>query len=247
MNEILYGIGRSVIEPFSGTGDVIAAGELKDLNVSSTFSMEDVTGGNKMFPLASFPKDKSMKVSATNAKFSIPLLQYQDGVSVAGTANSLVDVLTFRIPSTSFKLPKLALTDSVKINGFTVVAVAPTVAGTFQVTNATDTTITVVAADVGKLVDIKYSFTAGANAKTYEAFQTSMQKPFKFTYVFDVYDDNNTKVYLANLVIYKALCTSGFTLDFAHQTASTQKFELEARDPQRLDEKLWDITFNPVV
>lgn len=247
MNEILYGVGRSVIEPFSGTGDIIASGELKDANVSSSYSMEDVTGGNKMFPLASFLKDKTMKISATNAKFSITLIQYQDGVTKAATANAITDVLTFRIPSTSFKLPKLAIAGSVSINGFTVVETAPAVAGTYQVTTATDTTITVMATDVGKLIDVKYSFLSGANAKTYEAFQTSMQKPFKFTYIFDVYDDSNNKVYIANLVIYKAISTSGFTLDFAHQTASTQKFEAEARDPQRLDGKLWDITFDPIV
>lgn len=247
MNEILYGVGRCVIEPFgSGTGDIIAAGELKDANVTSTYSMEDITGGNKAFPLASFPKDKSLKFSATNTKFSISMLSYQDGVSEATTANNMIDVMTFRIPAgLVVTLPHLAIAGSIKINGMEVVETTA-VAGKFVVASTTTTTVTFAMADAGKLIDLKYSFAGAVGTKTLESFQSSMNKPFQLTYIFDVYDDTNTKIFLANLVIYKAKSTSGFALDFAHQTASTQKFEAEAGDPQRADEKLWDISFAPI-
>lgn len=249
MREIIYGVGQAIFEPFnSGDGGILALAKLKDVNISSTYTMEDVTGGNAMFPLASFPKDKAVKVSATNSLFEKGLLAYQEGFTTAATADDMTEVQEFLIPvGASAVLIHEAVTDSVRIPNFAAVLVAPTVTGTYQVTTATGvTTLTFFSGDVGDLVQVIYDYTGEVGVVTYQAFETSMQKPFKFTYVFDIYDDNNTVVAKGNLKIHKALMSAGVSFDFAHQTAYAQKLEFDAKDPQRLDKMLWSFSTSPV-
>ena len=249
MREIIYGVGQAIFEPFTaGAGGILALAKLKDVNITSTYTMEDVTGGNAMFPLASFPKDKAVKVSATNSLFEKGLLTYQEGFTTAGTADKMTEIQEFLVPvGASAILAHAAVTDSVRIPGFTVVTVAPSAVNTFQVTTvATVTTLTFFAADVGDLVQVIYDYTGEVGTVTYQAFETSMQKPFKFTYVFDVYDENNKVVAKGNLKIHKALMSAGVSFDFAHQTAYAQKIEFDAKDPQRLDKMLWSFSTSPV-
>lgn len=246
MKSILYGIGKAIIQDFADPTKIISFHDMQDLTVESSFSKEDVTGGNKTFPIASFKKDQALKVSATNATFSKDLLKYTDGADVTTGAVVLPTVLEVSIPDTGVVTlgedAPTPIAKSVVIEGFesTESAEASVSAGKFKV-DTSGKTITFDASDKGKVVNIYYEYNSGAKTVEYSVGELSMNKPFKFTYIFDIYDENSQPVSKGTLIVYKTQCSSGFSIDPKHQTPVAPKFEAEAKDAQRADKKLWSL------
>lgn len=241
--QILYGIGKATIRDYANPKKLISMNDMQDLSVESSFSTEDITGGNKMFPIASFPKDKALKISATNATFNAGLIEYLDGAEINKTKVVLSHMMEVKIPENGIiDLPHTPVNDSVLVMDFEGGAAEP-VAGKFKVeaqkiTFATD--------DAGKLANIFYEYEGGANSVEYGVGQKTMAKPFIFDYTFPVYDEDTQITHYATLKIYKAKCTSGFSIDPKHNTPVAPKFEATAQDAQRLDGKLWSLAVDGV-
>ena len=242
MKSILYGIGKAIIQDYADPTKIISFHDMQDLSVESSFSKEDITGGNKTFPIASFKKDQALKVSATNATFSKDLLKYTDGADVTTGAVQLPTVLEVSIPDDgAIKLGDDAPTPiagTVVIEGFE--SAEDATAGKFKV-DASTKTITFDKSDKGKVVNVYYEYNSGAKTVEYSVGELSMNKPFKFTYIFDIYDENSQPVSKGTLIVYKTQCSSGFSIDPKHQTPVAPKFEAEAKDAQRADKKLWSL------
>ena len=240
---ILYGIGKAAMRDYVNPKKLIAFSDMQDLAVESSYSAEDITGGNKMFPIASFPKDKSLTISATNATFNWGLLEYLEGSEVkTGEEVIMAGMMEVKIPANGeIKLEHTPIADSVLVMGFE--AGETPAANVFKVEGDT---ITFVANDAGKLANIFYQYKGSEAATSYGATQKTMAKPFVFDYTFPIYDEDTQITHYGTLSIYKAKCTSGFSLDAAHQTAVTQKFEAAAQDAQRLDGHLWDLAIDGV-
>lgn len=240
---ILYGIGKAALRDYANPTKLIAMSDMQDLSVESTYSAEDITGGNKMFPIASFPKDKALNISATNATFNWSMLEYLEGSEIKTENVVMANMMEVKIPANGVvTLEHTPIENSVLVMGFE--AGEEPAANVFKVE---DKTVTFVANDAGKLANIFYQYNGSEKAISYGATQKTMAKPFIFDYTFPIYDEDTQITHYATLSVYKAKCTSGFSLDAAHQTAVTQKFEASAQDAQRLDGHLWDLAIDGVV
>ena len=242
---ILYGIGKAALRDYANPKKLIALSDMQDLAVESSYSAEDIVGGNKMFTIASFPKDKALTVSATNATFNWGLMEYLEGSEVkSGNEVIMAGMMEVKIPADGvITLEHTPIANSVLVMGFEQVEETPS-AGKFTVEGST---VTFVANDAGKLANIFYQYNGSANAVAYGATERTMAKPFVFDYTFPIYDEDTQITHYGTLSIYKAKCSSGFSLDAAHQTAVTQKFEAKAQDAQRADGHLWDLAIDGVV
>lgn len=241
--QILYGVGKAALRDYANPKKLIAMSDMQDLSIESTYSAEDITGGNKMFPIASFPKDKALNISATNATFNWNMLEYLEGSEIKTENVVMADMMEVKIPANGVvTLEHTPIENSVLVMGFE--AGEEPAANVFKVE---DKTVTFVANDAGKLANIFYQYNGSEKAISYGATQKTMAKPFIFDYTFPIHDEDTQITHYATLSVYKAKCTSGFSLDAAHQTAVTQKFEASAQDAQRLDGHLWDLAIDGVV
>ena len=97
--QIIYGIGRAVLRDFTDKKKIIDYTDLQDVSFESSYSKEDITGGNKLFPIASFKKDTAVKVSATNATFHPEMIEYMDGATTKVGSAQMMDIKEVLIPA----------------------------------------------------------------------------------------------------------------------------------------------------
>lgn len=243
MQCILHGVGRLILLDYKDNAKVISFTDLQQFTLESTFSTDDITGGNKMFPIASFKTDTALNFTAKNAKFDAGIIPYLDGGTVATGEASMKDVKVVTIPSSkTVSLGEKAT--AVAIEGFTSQdSAASLAAGQY---NFKSGTVTFAEADVGKEIAIVYDYKTSAKAVSTSMTEKSMSKPFTAIYNFDIYDDDTQVVAHGAITVYKAQATSGLSLDMAHQTASAPEFKFSARDAKREDGKLWDFVYDEV-
>ncbi|MGE6227632.1 hypothetical protein [Paenibacillus chitinolyticus] len=247
MNQILYGVGSSVLRDFLDNKKVVALSKLKDININGTANDEKVYGGDNPYPLATFPKDKAITISATNATFSLNMLNVTQGANITTGVAVFTDVVSVVIPSDGQVTVDHEISGEPIIEGFTKAAdLASISTGNYFVDTADATLIHFAPADSGKEVDIVYDWNTDATAQTLSVGKDTLAKPFKFIHRIPVYDDNNRVVAEGQLTVYKAQAKNAFEFNLQSQTAFAPKFELEALDPKRMDKKLWDFTIAPV-
>ena len=243
--QIIYGVGKAILRDYRTPTKVIGFADLQNLAVESTASMEDVTGGNKMFPIASFKTDTAVNVSATNACFDPGMLEYLEGATVSTGAATMTGFMEVAIPADGeITLAETPVANSVVVQGFTLGESAEALnAGEYFVSS---TTVNFATADAGKVVVIVYEYTSSENTTEYSMTQMSLAKPFVFDYIFDIYDEDSQVSHKAMIKIYKAQCSSGFSLDTSHQSPFAPSFEASAKDPQRVDGKFWSLFIDGV-
>lgn len=237
--QILHGIGKAILRDFREPSKIISMTNMQDLSLESGFSTDDITGGNKMFPIASFKQEQTLNGSVTNATFDEGLLEYMDGADKTTGTATLSDVMEVAIPD-SLKITLDVEPTNVYVKGFEKGESAE--AGKFTVETST---ITFAEADKGKVVELVYDYES-ATATEYSVTQTSMSKPFVFDYIFPIYDEDTQITHKGLIKIYKAQCTSGFTINPQHRTAFAPKFDFSARDAKRVDGKLWSLWIDGV-
>lgn len=237
--QIIYGIGKAILRDFKNRKKVIGFADLQDLSVESSMSKEDITGGNKMFPIASFKTDQALTVSATSATFNPEMVEYLDGADVTTGAVARTGFKEVAIPETKeVELEKTPVEGTVIINGYTLATDDSPIAKQYKIEAKK---ITFNEADVGDVIIIVYEYNSQETNTEYSVTQKSIAKPFEFNYIFDIYDEDSQISHEAELRIYKAQSTSGFSIDAQHRSPYAPKFEAEAKDAQRADGKLWSL------
>jgi hypothetical protein len=240
---IIHGIGRLILKDFADPTKIIAYSDLQNFSLESNYTADDITGGNKIAPIASFKQDQTVDCSATNATFDEGIIAYTDGATLKTGVKTLTDFIEVAIPEDGIiTLP--VVPTSVSVAGFE--ASESVTAGAYKLA-ADEKTVTFSAEDAGKVVVIVYSFNSTAEAIEYGVTQVSMPKPFIAEYVFDIYDENAQITHKCYITVFKAQCTSGLKLDLAHRTAFAPEFAFSARDPKRQDGKLWEFVLDKVV
>lgn len=240
MKKVFYGVGQGVMRDFRDKKKLITLCDMQDFTIESTASQEDLTGGDKIAPIASFDKEKEIKISATNATFEERMMPYLEGAEPkVGTA-----IFPGIVEATIDETAKIVLDDtpldgSIIINDFTEVEKDGTVEkGMYSVDTATKT-ITFNADDIGTDIEIFYEYNSSADTVSYGVKQTSMKKPFEFMYKHPIHDTDTQIVGTVVIVIYKCRCTTGFSIDPKHLTPVAPKFEAKALDPKRSDKNIW--------
>lgn len=242
MQCILHGVGRLTLLDFLDNSKVISFADLQQFTLESTFSTDDVTGGNKMFPIASFKTDTAINCTAKNAKFDAGIIPYLDGGEVKVGKTTMKDVKVVTIPEGG-KVDLGVTPTNVLISGFTKEASGSTASGTGKFA-ISESSVVFHADDKGKEVAIVYDYDSSETAVTTSITEKSMAKPFTAIYNFDIYDDDAQVVAKGCITIYKAQATSGLNIDMSHQTAFAPEFKFSARDPKRADGKLWNFAYD---
>lgn len=236
--QIIYGIGKAILRDYKDRKKVIGFADLQDLSVESSMSKEDITGGNKMFPIASFKTDQALTVSATSATFNVDMVEYLDGADVTAGAVMRTGFKEVAIPADGVvTLEKEPVEGSVIINGYTLAEETPDV----KQYTVDGSTVKFFSEDAGDIVLIVYDYNSSENNTEYSVTQKSIAKPFEFNYIFEIYDEDSQISHEAELRIYKAQSTSGFSISAQHRTPYAPTFEAEAKDAQRADGKLWSL------
>lgn len=242
MAQILYGVGKSILRDFKDETKIIALSKLKNVSIEATASDEKIFGGDSPYPIASFPKEKSITVSAENATFDMKLLNATQGANMVTGAVKFEEVIEVIIPADGqVNLEFEPIANSVVIEGFTKGETTPT-AGQFVVDSVDTSLLKFHAGDAGKEVTIIYQRNSGATTNTMSIYKETLAKPFKFIHRIPVYDEDNAIVGHAQLVVYKAKSNNQFSFGLQPQTAFAPKIDLEALDPKRPDGKLWDFS-----
>lgn len=240
---ILHGVGRLILKDFTDPTKVIAYSNLQQFTLESTFSADDITGGNKMFPIASFKTECALNCTARDAMFDAGIFPYLDGGEASTGAVTMTDFVEVTIPEGASVTLSEETPTNVTVSGMTKASGASPEEGQFSVTT---NTVTFNEGDVGKVVTIVYDYQSGASATSYGVTEKSMSKPFTAIYNFDVYNEDTQIVGKGSITVYKAQCTSGLNVDMSHQTAFAPEFSFSARDAKRADGKLWDFTIDEV-
>lgn len=242
--QIIYGIGKALLRDFRNPSKIIGYADLQDLSVESSVSMDDITGGNKMFPIASFKKESGLKVSTTSAVFNPEMIEYLDGATGETGVAVMTEVMDIAVPEDGVvTLEGTPVESSVFVAGMTVASGESPEKGKYTVSGST---VTFSTEDAGKSVIIVYDYNSSENAVTYAITETSMTKPFIFDYMFPIYDEDTQQTHKAQLKIFKAQCSSGFKLNAQHRAPFAPQFEASAKDPKRVDKKMWTLMIDGV-
>lgn len=245
MKQILYGVGKSVLKDFKDPKQIVALSKLKDVTIQFTGDEEPVTGGDSPYPIAFFPRDKAITVTATNALFNLKMVNVTQGATITmGTVN-MTEFIEGEIPADGiFELDYTPLDDTVVIEGFDEVKDSLELqAGKFFVS---ENEIHFAEEDAGIEIEGIYERSSSENAQTISVMKDTFAKPFVFIHRIPVYNDNNTVVAEGQLIIFKAKANNNFEFNLQPQTAFAPRLELNALDAKRKDKKLWDFTIDPV-
>ena len=242
MTQILYGVGKSILRDFKDETKVIALSKLKNVSIEATASDEKIYGGDSPYPIASFPKEKSITVSAENAVFDMKLLNATQGANMVAGAVKFDEVIEIIIPADGqVNLDFEPIDGSLIVDGFTAGVTTPT-AGQFVIDGTDASLVKFAVDDAGKEVTIIYQRNSGATTNTMSIYKETLAKPFKFIHRIPVYDEDNAVVGHAQLIVYKAKSNNQFSFGLQPQTAFAPKVDFEALDPKRPDGKLWDFS-----
>ena len=246
MKQIVHGIGKAILRDFKDPTKVLDYTDLTDLSFESGYSTDDITGGNKIFPIASFKNETTITVSATNATFHPEIEEYLDGSTISTGAQKLPAIKESLIPADGvITLDNKPVEGSVVVRGFTASSETKPTKGQFVV-SPENSTVTFAADDAGETVSIIYEYMSSEKTTSYSVTEKSISIPFQFDYIFPIYDENTDIVKNCVVRVYKMKSTSGLTLDHQHQSAFAPKFEATAQDPLRPDGHLWDMFIDDV-
>lgn len=86
---IIKGVGTFMAKKYNedGTGvEVITLGTLQDLRIDLNVDIEDIFGGDGMFPIDTLVRNKSIEITATDAKFDLDAIALMMGSTITNEA-----------------------------------------------------------------------------------------------------------------------------------------------------------------
>ncbi len=236
-NLVLYGIGTAYL--LGADGKVQAKlGSLQNMTIEITSTIEDVFGGDSLFPIFNFIKEKGANFKFTNACFDLGVVAASQGVpeNTGGIALGHEE-LTISEGSAQLAATSGVDVDSVMVmhNGESLKNVDSVAGATksFTVTNggvlefSNDVTGTVVVDYVfnvtdGTTVDVLSTSVPGYVQLRHESFPTELP--------------DGRKAVLTTIV-YKARCEGGLSLDYSRGEAVAPELSFKSVDPGRADKK----------
>lgn len=246
---IIKGVGTMLAKRVTEDGtEVITLGTLQDLRISFNVEIEDIFGGDSLFPIDNFVKSKSIEITATDAKFDLNALQLMLGSNVREDVDDTLWVLN--------EMHTVPESGKVKLNFATSLAPNPEISVRVRDTNKL-------------LIEVPYSTTETPTAGTFMVspsgeliFDVSLAGSdvivnYKRTAKVDIADILADEVPFPVRVIhhgsflqkdgtyrgietelYACRARGTFTINAQRATASASEISLIVIDPERPDGKL---------
>lgn len=240
-----------LIKNSSGVSQIVTAkqGEVKFGSDSLA-----IQGGWSFYDLMDIDTKKSIEVSLQNAQMQMNTIALQNGTTVkTGAKERFIFGKKYIVKTNKTKLPHIAVTGSVLINGYTETSETVVATKQFKVTiGESDTDIEFFAGDMvdGTEIEIVYRVSV-ADAEAVEVLASDFGKTAQFIMEYPVYgkneaDEEDILGYI-QINIFKAKLKSEVTIGGQYKNASEFTLNAKGLDPRRADEKVFEINFFPKV
>ena len=230
-NFFVEGSGKAVIAGENGKLSLI---HLQDMTLDLSSKMEDIFGGESLFPVFSYMSEKGAKATFTNASMSLEAFNLTQG-------------------TTSDKAATLFADEDVAVgeNGeLTVAHAADADKTSFLVSDKDGNVIPVVDGKIeghaGETVNVFYTYTATVGAIGASALTTSVPGYVSIYHRSKPMKQKNGRVVRILTTIYKARSDGSLKLDFKHKNAYAPELTFNAVDPERDDKKFMSFAIQDV-
>ena len=234
-NLVIHGVGSAYL--IGTNGSAVKLGTLQDMTIEVSSSTEDVFGGDGLYPIFNYIKEKSATFKFKNATFDLGLLGASQGVDVtAGGFAFGNEALVVAASKT------LAITTGVEVESVAVVCdgvILTRVAGTPSAGEYTVTTagaMTFNTAEVGKTADVSYVYTT-TDGSTLDVLTTSVPGYVELRHTSQPTELPDGKNVILSTRIYKARCEGSLSVNQARGEASAPELSFKSVDPKRTDKK----------
>lgn len=237
-NLVLYGIGTAYM--LGSDGKVQAKlGSLQNMTIEITSTIEDVFGGDSLFPIFNFIKEKGANFKFTNACFDLDVVAASQGV----TAEEGGIALGHEEVSISAKKANLSITKNVDIDSVMVMYNDKVLTKVDSLVDKTSS-FTVTAAGALNFSDdittgkatVDYIYTV-ADGSTVDVLTTSIPGYVQLRHESFPTELPDGRKAVLTTVVYKARCEGGLSLDYSRGEAVAPELSFKSVDPGRLDKK----------
>ena len=231
-NFFVEGSGKAVIVGDNGKLSLI---HLQDMTLDLSSKMEDIFGGESLFPVFSYMSEKGAKATFTNASMSLEAFNLTQGTTQDKEATLFSDE-----------------TVTVGAGGELAVAHAATAdKASFVVSDKDGNVLPVTGGNVdsahnGEEVNVFYTYTATVGAIGASALTTSVPGYVSIYHRSKPMKQKNGRVVRILTTIYKARSDGSLKLDFKHKNAYAPELTFNAVDPEREDKKFMSFAIQDV-
>ena len=247
---VFYGVPEVIIRDFSTKATIARLMKAVDVTISLDFPSEDLYGGNDLFPFFTVDKERTGKVTMSNAEFDAALLDAAMGSTVtrAGTAEVLVVGEAKTIPSeTTYtveltnKTNAVALSENVRYAAtglpFTRVAAGSEAAGKYSIASGV-MTFAVADKGLGILIDYKYTVTDGDVVSVL----SNTLIPVVEILMVNTMKDKDGNTIKETITIYKAKASGKMDIQQVRGKGSEHALEFSLLESGRSDKKMIDFS-----
>ena len=245
---VLHGVGKGMA--VYQDGSVVPFANAQDISIEISTTEEDVYGGDGLFPILSFVKEKGGTVKITNATTTVDHLKLTQSATVDAETAKAFKFSDVKTPTsgtctlsvtTGVDVDSVTCVDTVTGKALTRVTGSVVKTGEFSVTAVG--VVTVDSALEDKL-DFSYFYTS-AKAVTATVPTNGLPGTIEYRHHL-VTEDVDGKKYNVYFRIYKAKCSGKFTFDLKRGSASAPALEFKLLDPKRDDNAFMDYTIEEV-
>lgn len=244
---VLHGVGKGLVVYQDGSTIPFTSAQSVSIEITSTD--EDVYGGDGLFPIFSFIKEKGGSLKITNATTSTRHLQITQGADIVKTGAKALMFSDVKTPGSG--TCTLSKTSGIDVDSVTCTKVESGEAlvrvdgepadGQFSVTEAG---VVKVDANLKEALDFSYYYTS-ENAVSAKLATNAIPGVVEYRHHL-VTEDVDGKKYNVYFRVYQAKCSGAFQFNMERGTASAPTLEFKLLDPKREDNAFLDYTIEEV-
>lgn len=237
-NFFVNGVGTGYLIAKDGT--LLPLMDMQDMTIEINSTMEQVYGGDALFAIYTYIKEKSAQFTFTNASFSLDMLKISQGATintggeVFGDDNILVTAGAGTLTAASgVDVSSVVVVEDVTGKVYSKVASSPS---TGQFTVTTGGVMGFATADNGKELKVSYIFT-DATAETADILTTSVPGFVELRHKSQPIEQPDGSKVEIHTRVFKARSDGKINIDFKRGNAYAPKMSFVSVDPQRNDKR----------
>lgn len=236
-NLVLYGVGTAYM--LGADGSVQAKlGSLQNMTIEITSTIEDVFGGDSLFPIFNFIKEKGANFKFTNACFDLDVVAASQGVAATTGGVALGhETVTITSNAAALSVTSGIDVDSVMVlHGDTVLTKVDSLSDTTNSFTVTAAGALAFSNDVTGSVTVDYIYSV-TDGTTVNVLTNSVPGYVQLRHESFPTDLPNGKKAVLTTVVYKARCEGSLSLDYSRGEAVAPELSFKSVDPGRADHK----------
>jgi hypothetical protein len=208
------------------------------MTIEITSTIEDVFGGDSLFPIFNFIKEKGANFKFTNACFDLDVVAASQGVAATTGGVALGhETVTIASHAATLSVTSGIDVDSVMVlNGDTVLTKVDSLSDTTNSFTVTAAGVLTFSNDVTGSVTVDYIYSV-TDGTTVNVLTNSVPGYVQLRHESFPTDLPNGKKAVLTTVVYKARCEGSLSLDYSRGEAVAPELSFKSVDPGRADHK----------